>query len=263
LDTETVEQALMERSGLILLTGAPRSGKQSTMAALIAHLNTTRSARIISLERNIQFWHHKSKSTIIQREIGIDTKSFSHGIQQAVLQDPDVIALSELPDRETAEFAIRAAAGGHLVLAAIDASSSVRGLERIIDTFTKSGTNGHKVITSLANSLRLVLAQTLVPRADAQGMLPAFEILTASEAVRRELHEGRAENLSTIMRDENMQTLGKALAYLVSAGTVSRQDALGFVDTLPEIESQPAQPQPSSPAPAAGSSEPTDMLAWL
>lgn len=234
MSSQALEKILQEQSGLVLLTGAPRSGKLNTLVAMIGHLNANRNARIISLEKPIQFWHQKSLSTVVQREIGIDTKSFAHAVQQAVLQDPDIIALTDIPDRETAEFVIRAAVGGHLVLAAIDASSSVRVLERLIKTFASSEF-GPKVIAALANSLRAVICQTLILRPESNASLPVFEIMTNSEAIHRELLNGETERLFSIMRSENMQTLGKALGSLVTAGTISRELALEYVSSPEDL----------------------------
>ena len=234
MSSSAIEQILMEPSGLVILTGAPRSGKLNTLAAMVSHLNSTRNARIISLEKPIQFWHQKAMSTVVQREIGIDTKSFAHGIQQAVVQDPDIIALTDVPDKETAEFVIRAAAGGHLVLAAIDASSCVRVLERLYKTFPPSDIYS-KIISTLADSLRAVICQTSIFRGENSPALPVFEIMTNSEAVHRALQEGATERIPEIMRKENMQTLGRTLSSLVTAGTISREIALAHVSSPEDL----------------------------
>lgn len=235
LASHTIEQVLAEVSGLVLLTGTPRCGKINTLAAMISHINTHRMARIISLEKPVQFWHPNKRSTVIQREIGTDTESFAHGVQQAVLQDPDVLALTELPDRETAEFAIRAAAGGHLVIAVIDASSSVRVLERLLSTFQGAGDD--KVVSTLAEALRLVVCQTLVRRSDGRGMIPAFELLVNTEDVRRRIRGGQLDDLPWVMRSSGMQTLGRCLAHMVSLRAVSQEEALRHVGSADELES--------------------------
>lgn len=269
LSGSAVEHVLTENSGLVLLTGMPRSGKLNTLAAFIAHLNATRNARIISLEKPIKYWHQKSLSTVVQREIGIDTRSFAHGLQQAVLQDPDIISLTNLPDRETAEFVIRAASGGHLVLAALDATSCTGALERLYNTFSRNEM-GTKIISALAGTLKAVICQTLVPSADNSSVLPAFEIMIGSDAIRSNLRDGNIERLQDIMRDENMQTLGKALSSLVNSGAISQATAVEYLHS-PEELSTAAQDgnhesdnDQSAPPPIIPDSAVTDpSLAWL
>ncbi len=256
------EQLLMEPSGLILLTGSPRCGKINTLAALIAHICNNRNVRIISLEQPIQFWHQNSLGTVIQREVGVDTVSFAQGVQQAVLQDPDVIALTDLPDKETAEFAIRAAAGGHLVLATLDATSSVRALERLTSTFLDSN-NSDKALNTLAKALRLVLYQTLVPHAETMNMLPVFEILVNTEEVRRELRHGNVDRLYSIMVQNSMQTLGKALGRLVSSGTITREVALQFVSTPSELDQFRQDDTSNTAAGNTPISSENPLISWL
>lgn len=262
LSGSAIEKALSESSGLVILTGSPRCGKLNTLAALVQHINSTRVARVISLEHPIQFWHHNQRSIIVQREIGNDTGSFAQGVQQAVLQDPDVICLTELPDRETAEFVIRAAGGGHLIIAVLDATSSVRALERLISTF--QGQTDGRIIGMLADALRLVVCQTLVARADGRGMLPAFEILVNTEEVSNELRHGSVDQLHWIMQENGMQTLGRGLKRLVDDGLVTKSEALSQVDGLEDMMSENDVTSPSDNG--AASSEDageTPLMAWL
>lgn len=262
-----VERVLQETAGLIVLSGNPRCGKINTLAALLSYLNARRQARIVSLEQPIQFWHQNLKGTMIQREVGSDTASFAHGVQQAVLQDPDILALTELPDRETAEFVIRAAAGGHLVIAVLDASSCVRALDRLISTFDSESDS--RVVKTLARALRVVMCQTLVQRADGRGMFPAFEILYNTEDVRKELRNGNVGDLHWIMRDTGMQTLGRALSRLVDAGAITREEAYQHLDDPHELEvSEQRAPEAAAPVPAPAtapqiSEEETPLMSWL
>lgn len=227
LSGSLVENILEQPAGLVLLTGLPRSGKINTLAALVSHINATRLARIVTLENPIQFWRYNQLSTILQREVGVDVPSFSTGIQQAIDQDADVLGISEIPDRETATFAIRAATNNKLVIAVLDATSPDRGLERILSSFDEQ--ERAKMAPIFANALRIVLHQTLVNRSDGRGVIPAFEILVNNDEIHEELKNGRTDKLTWIMQEHNMQTLGKSLSRLVSAGLVDKEEALHYL----------------------------------
>lgn len=234
LSGSLVENILEQPSGLILLTGLPRSGKINTLAALVSHINTTRLARIVTLENPIQFWRYNQLSTILQREVGVDVPSFATGIQQAIDQDADVLGISEIPDRETATFAIRAATNNKLIIAVLDATSPDRALERIISSFDEQ--ERAKMAPIFANALRIVLHQTLVNRSDGRGVIPAFEILVNNDEVHEELKNGRTDKLAWIMQEHNMQTLGKSLSRLVSAGLVDKEEALHYLSDPSQLQ---------------------------
>lgn len=234
LSGSLVENILEQPSGLILLTGLPRSGKINTLAALVSHINATRLARIVTLENPIQFWRYNQLSTILQREVGVDVPSFSTGIQQAIDQDADVLGISEIPDRETATFAIRAATNNKLVIAVLDATSPDRGLDRILSSFDDQ--ERAKMAPIFANALRIVLHQTLVNRSDGRGVIPAFEILVNNDESHEELKNGRTDKLAWIMQEHNMQTLGKSLSRLVSAGLVDKEEALHYLSDPSELQ---------------------------
>ena len=234
LSGSLVENILEQPAGLVLLTGLPRSGKINTLAALVSHINATRLARIVTLENPIQFWRYNQLSTILQREVGVDVPSFSTGIQQAIDQDSDVLGISEIPDRETATFAIRAATNNKLVIAVLDATSPDRGLERILSSFDEQ--ERAKMAPIFANALRIVLHQTLVNRSDGRGVIPAFEILVNNDEIHEELKNGRTDKLTWIMQEHNMQTLGKSLSRLVSAGLVDKEEALHYLSDPSELQ---------------------------
>lgn len=234
LSGSLVENILEQPSGLILLTGLPRSGKINTLAALVSHINATRLARIVTLENPIQFWRYNQLSTILQREVGVDVPSFSTGIQQAIDQDADVLGISEIPDRETATFAIRAATNNKLVVAVLDATSPDRGLDRILSSFDDQ--ERAKMAPIFANALRIVLHQTLVNRSDGRGVIPAFEILVNNDEIHEELKNGRTDKLAWIMQEHNMQTLGKSLSRLVSADLVDKEEALHYLSDPSELQ---------------------------
>ncbi|MGM9998614.1 MAG: type IV pilus twitching motility protein PilT [Candidatus Bruticola sp.] len=265
LSGSLVENILEQPSGLILLTGLPRSGKINTLAALVSHINATRLARIVTLEKPIQFWRYNQLSTVLQREVGVDVPSFIAGIQQAVNQDADVLGLSEIPDRETATYAIRAATSNKLVIAVLDATSPAQGIERILSSFDDK--ERAKIAPIFANALCIVLHQTLVNRSDGRGVIPAFEILVNNDEIHQELNSGKTDKLAWIMQNNNMQTLAKSLSRLVSAGLVYKEEALHYVtdpaelqigkdslDNLGDYDSEPATGVDTSDTP---------LMSWL
>lgn len=222
-------EGILSSPGLVLITGLPRSGKINTLASMISHINVTRQARIITLEKPIQFWHRNKSSVVIQREVGTDVPSFSVGIEQTVKQELDVLGVDEITDRETLVQVVRAATSGRLVLAVLDATSASQALERLVGSLNVDGYQN--LIPMLASSLRLVLHQTLVERTDGRGVTPAFEILANNDAISNEIVQNRinAEQIDEIMRSHNMQTLDHSLGRLVASGIVSEQEASKYL----------------------------------
>jgi twitching motility protein PilT len=263
-----VERFLNERQGLMILAGKPRCGKINTFASLVSFINQHRKARIVTVEPMIQFWHQSKESAVIQREIGIDTMSFSHAVRQAVQQDPDILAVGGIPDRETAEVVIQAAAGGHLVVALLDAVSSVRAVDELLSAFY--GGDG-RMQHLLGNVLRLVVCQHLIGRTDGMGQIPAFEILECTPEVRALVASGQSTGLHQVMRNDQMQTLARHLSRLLEVGMIGMDEALQHVDAS-ELEYEPsydyaAEPaRPTQPALASASApvdDNTTLMSWL
>jgi len=255
-----VEQFLAESQGLMLLSGKPRCGKINTFASLTSHLNATRRVRIVTIEPMIQFWHQNAEGNVIQREIGVDTLSFSQAVRQAVQQDPDVLAIGSIPDRETAEVVIQAAAGGHLVIALLDAPSSIRAVDEMLAAF--HGTDG-RVQQLFGRVLRAVVCQHLVNRADGRGQVPAYEILQGSNEVRRLVSGGEISYLHQVMRDEGQQTLARTLSRMIEVGSVTREEALQYVDA-DELEVAPAHASYAAEPPrVALMDDATPLMSWL
>lgn len=262
LSGSVVEKLLDARQGLILLVGRPRCGKINSFAALISHLNQQQRVRIVTLESPIQFWHESQKATIVQREVGVDTETYTHGVRQAVLQDPDILAVGELPDPETVEVVIQAAAGGHLVLAMLDAPSSVRAVDQIVEAFYQN--NDQRMMRQFARVLKLVVCQHLVPRADGRGKLPAFEILENNEDVANAISQGETSSLHNIMREEGMQTLARHLSRMVDVGLVAHDEAAKLVDDPSELavmEETPTAVPVSTPS--IMMDDDTPLMNWL
>ena len=235
LSGSSVERFLSEPSGLMLLTGRPRCGKINTFAALLSYINQNRKVRIVSIEPQIHIYHPPGQGTLIQREVGVDTQSFAHAIRQARNQDPDILAVGGIPDRETAEALIQEASSGRLVIALMDGANCANAVEQYTRAiYNEDGRN----LARLAHVVRLVVCQFLVNRADNRGKAPAFEVLEGTPDVQRAVATADTSSLFHIMRSEGMQTLGRHLTRLLEVGWITQEEALQHVDAS-ELELAP------------------------
>ena len=211
-------ELLNEESGLILVTGATGSGKSTTLAAMVNHLNQQREGHILTLEDPVEFVHHSERCLIQQREIGRDCPSFSSALRAALRQDPDVILLGELRDSETIRLALTAAETGHLVLATLHTRGAAQAVERLVDTFPAQEKD--PVRNQLAGSLRAVLAQKL--EADRQGgRVALFELLVNTSAVSNLIREGKTHQLPGVIQtgqQAGMQTFAQSLQQRQAQG---------------------------------------------
>ena len=212
--------------GLVLVTGPTGSGKTTTLAAMIDHINTTIAGHILTIEDPIEFVHTSRKCLINQREIHRDTHGFNQALRSALREDPDIILVGEMRDIETIRLALTAAETGHLVFATLHTSSAAKTIDRIIDVFPA----GEKsmVRSMLSESLRAVIAQTLMKRIGG-GRIAAHEIMLATPAIRNLIREDKvAQMYSAIQTGQNvgMHTLDQYLEGLVSRGIVARQEAM-------------------------------------
>ena len=206
--------------GLVLVTGATGSGKSTTLAAMIDHLNSTRQQHILSIEDPIEFIHEPRQSLINQREVHRDTHSFAAALRSALREDPDVIMLGEMRDLETIRLALTAAETGHLVLATLHTSSSTRTIDREVDVFPAE--EKAMVRTMLSESLQAVISQTLVKKVGG-GRVAAHEIMLATPAIRNLIRENKvAQMVSAIQTGAavGMQTLEMSLKKLRGAGII-------------------------------------------
>src|SRR6266480_3006497 len=217
--------------GLILVTGPTGSGKSTTLAALIHKINSDRKAHIITIEDPIEFVHHNISSLINQREVSSHTRSFHHALRAALREDPDVILVGEMRDLETISLALTAAETGHLVLATLHTNSATKTVDRIIDVFPE--TQQAQIRVMLSESLRGVVAQTLVRRADGQGRIPVVEVLVNIPAVANLIREGKTYQINSSMQTGQglgMVTFEASVNDLVRKGIISRQDGQSLLN---------------------------------
>ncbi len=224
-----LEKIALEPRGLVLVTGATGSGKSTTLAALINHINSTRSANIITVEDPVEYVFRDKRSIINQREIGRDCRSFARALRSALRQDPDVVLVGEMRDAETIETAMTAADTGHLVLSTLHTVDTVETVNRIIGVFPP---HQHKQIrTGLASSLKAVVSQRLLKRADGRGRVAAVEVMVCTARIRELLmDEGRILELREAIAQGStsyeMQTFDQALMQLIKRGLISKDEAL-------------------------------------
>lgn len=231
--------ALTER-GMVLVTGVTGSGKSSTLAAVISHINANLEKHIVTLEEPIEFLHRDVRSSITQREIGVDTETFRQGLKAALRQDPDVIVLGELRDPETIDTAMKAAETGHLLLATVHTPDAQATIMRMVSMFPPE--EQEVVRLRLAESLTAVVSQRLMSRADGKGRAVACEILINTPTIRDLILQQKVGEIRDFMaegRDQyGMQTFDQHLAEMVTQGVVSFEVALAASTRPADFELQ-------------------------
>lgn len=216
--------------GLILVTGPTGSGKSTTLAAMIHHINMERETHILTIEDPVEFVHTNLKSLVNQREVGSHTKSFSNALKASLREDPDIILVGELRDLETISLALTAAETGHLVFATLHTNSAASTVDRIIDVFPSG--QQQQIRAMLAESLKGIVAQTLFTRADGQGRVAAFEILKNTRAIANLIREGKNHQIASSIQTGAMHGMilfEKYIEELVKSGKVSAADAKTFL----------------------------------
>ncbi len=233
---QILKELAMKPRGLILVTGPTGSGKSSTLAAMIDHINTNRRCHIVTMEDPIEFVHSDNLSYINQREIGVDTDGFDIALAHVLRQDPDVILVGEMRDFKTIETAISAAETGHLVLSTLHTNSAAETIDRIIDVFPPY--QQRQIQMQLSVVLEAVVCQALVPTRDGQDRVCAMEIMLSVPAVGNLMREGKTHQLINVIQTNaelGMQTRDQSLRTLYEKGLVNFETALSYASNQEEL----------------------------
>jgi twitching motility protein PilT len=238
------------KNGLVLVTGPTGSGKSTTLAAMIHHINQTSPEHILTLEDPLEFIHEPVQCMVSQREVGSHTDSFAVALRAALREDPDVILVGEMRDLETIQLAITAAETGHLVFGTLHTNSAPKTVDRIIDVFPADRQS--QVRMMLAESLRGVISQQLLKRKDGKGRVAAYEVLVATSGVRSLIREQKTFQIASAIgtgRREGMQTMDQCVLDLAQRGIVTATEAVKFAESPAALIAKLGQG--GAPAPAA------------
>ncbi|PPD59132.1 type IV pilus twitching motility protein PilT [Dehalogenimonas etheniformans] len=234
---QILKDLAVQPRGLLLVTGPTGSGKSTTLAAMLQHLNQTGGHHIITIEDPIEYVHQRVKCAITQRQLGEDTNSYPSALKHILRQNPDVIMLGEIRDPDTAAAALSVAETGHLVLSTSHAPSAPQAVERVIDLFAPQ--ERHLAEARLASLLVAVLCQTLVPRASGKGRIAAMEVLIANPAAKSMIRESKVHNLHNVIttnRESGMITMDESLAELYKAGTITLKTVFAYCNDPTEVK---------------------------
>lgn len=223
-------------NGIILVTGATGTGKSTTIASLIDSINQDRADHIITLEDPIEFLYSDKKSIVTQRQIGIDIDNFADGVKYAMRQDPDVILVGEIRDKETLDSALSAAETGHLVLSTLHTNSAVHTISRIVNMYDDSLRGFAR--ERIAHSLRGTIAQKLIPGKNG-GRVPALEMMTVTPAIQDYITKNKLDDVSSIIKKGgvgNLITMNKSIFTLFKAGIIDQETAIDYSDDPTELQ---------------------------
>jgi twitching motility protein PilT len=228
---EVIEDIAMEQRGLVLVTGTTGSGKTTTLAAMINHINENRAENIITIEDPIEYLHRDKKSNISQREVGMDVTSFSRGLRASLREDPDIILVGEMRDIDTIETALLAAETGHLVLSTLHTTDAPETINRIISVFAPH--HQRQVRLQLASIIRSVISMRLIPRKEGGGRVPAVEVMINTPYISECIHD---RDKTVLIRDAiaagvsqyKMQTFDQSIYQLYKNGYISYEQGLRY-----------------------------------
>ena len=223
--------------GIVLVTGPTGSGKTTTLASFLDYVNENFQKHIITIEDPIEFKHSHKSSVVTQRELGVDVLSFSDGLRAALRMDPDVMLVGEMRDRETISAAITAAETGHLVFATLHTNSAAQTVNRIIDTFPEEQQS--QVRSQLSVTLSAVISQTLMSKAQGNGLIAAFEIMIATPGIRNLIREQKEQNIPSAIQTGGslgMQTLDQHLKQLYQTGQIDYESAIASAQDPEELK---------------------------
>ncbi len=223
---DAVRSMCMLTKGLVLVTGPTGSGKSTTLAAMIDLINETRPDHILTIEDPIEFVHTNKKCLVNQREVGTNTRSFANALRAALREDPDVIMVGEMRDRETIELGITAAETGHLVFGTLHTSSAPKTVDRIIDVFPAD--EQEQIRSMLAESLKGVIAQVLLRAKDGKGRMAAWELMVGTPAIGNLIRENKIHQIPSIIqtgKKDGMQLLDQAILEFLMSGKITPEEA--------------------------------------
>ncbi len=228
---EVLESIAMEQRGLVVVTGTTGSGKTTTLAAMIEHINIHQRQNIITIEDPIEYLHRDKKSTISQREVGLDVTDFSRGLRASLREDPDVILVGEMRDRDTIETALLAAETGHLVLSTLHTLDAPETINRIISVFAPH--HQRQVRFQLSSIMKAVISMRLIPKKDGQGRVPAVEIMIntpyVAECIRDREKTGLIRDaIASGISQYHMQTFDQSIYHLYKEGFISYEQGLRY-----------------------------------
>ena len=224
--------------GLVLVTGTTGSGKSTTLASIINHINDTRMAHVLTIEDPVEFVHPNKRASISQREIGVDTESFNIGLRAALRQDPDVILVGEMRDAESIDIALKAAETGHLVFSTVHTTDATKTIGRILGVFPAEEQD--QVRQRLAQNLHSTISQRLLPRRDGSGMVVAMEIMLCTGSIREAIAKPGSMSIKDLIEKSriqyDMQSFDQHLVDLLKAGHITKEVALGAATSPSDFE---------------------------
>jgi twitching motility protein PilT len=225
------------RQGLVLVTGPTGCGKSTTLAAILDLINGNRRCNIVTIEDPIEFVHEDQMAIVSQREVGIDTDSFTDALKYVVRQSPDIILIGEMRDVETMNVALASSETGHLVFSTVHTTSAAETMERIINMFPPH--DKHQICMRLATSMKAIISQKLLPRADTDGRIAAVEMMIGNPTVSKLIEEGRSGQLYQAIAEGafwGMQTMNQCLAKYLKAGMITEEEALANAGNVTELK---------------------------
>ncbi len=229
-----------EERGIILVTGATGSGKSTTLAAMIKHINRTKSAHVITIEDPIEFLFLNERSSIVQREIGTDTDNFAGALRAALRQDPDVVMIGEMRDAETMDIAIKAAETGHLVFSTAHTTDAAKTIHRLVGAASPSEQGMLRL--RLSEALRAIVSMRLLPRADGHGLIPAIEVMLntriVQDCIRKAERQSELQDIIAKGAHYGMRTFDQDLVRLVREGAITREVALAAATIPGDVDLQ-------------------------
>ncbi len=238
LPSRQLQKLAALKRGLILVTGVAGSGKSTTIAAMLEFVNQTRNTHIVTIEDPIEFIFDDKQSLVTQREIGLDTSSFTDALKYVVRQSPDVILIGEMRDKDTMEAAISAAETGHLVFSTLHTVNAIQTVERIVTFFPP---HQHDLLRlQLSMVLQGVISQRLIPKHDGRGRVPAAELMVSTPTIREILEQGRTKELYRAIQEGSeyygTQTFNMSLRALYQSGVISLEEAMAAADNPDELK---------------------------